>query len=93
MPVYFVSYDLIEAFSGEKRDYQAVYAQISEFEHFEVLYSEFLVEADSASSVEETLTQALRKTDRYFITRLHSNWYKYRAMKGVNQWLEDHPPG
>jgi hypothetical protein len=92
LPVYVVTYDLI-AKAGEKRDYQPIWDAIGQFPNHEVLYSVFLVEAPSAVNVEETIKPALRKDDRYFVTRLRKNEHRYRAMPGTNQWLADHPPG
>lgn len=92
MPIYVVTYDLI-AKDGEKRDYQPIWDAIDTFPNHEVLLSVFLVQADSATEVETAITPALRKTDRYLVSRLRPNEYKYRAMPGTNQWLADHPPG
>lgn len=90
MPVYLLTYDLVTK-SGEKRDYQPLYDAINEFENHQALYSVFLVSADSASAIEKAISPTLRKSDRYFITRLYPNTHRYRVMPGTNQWLADHP--
>ena len=92
MPVYLVTYDLI-AKANEARDYDPIYEALDKFPNRQVLYSVFLVEADAVLTIEAALQPSLRKGDRYFITRLRSNGFRYRAMPGVNQWLLDHPPG
>lgn len=92
MPIYLTTYDLI-AKDGETRDYQPIWDAIDTFPNFQVLYSVFLVEAPSAASIESALVAVLRKTDRYFIDRVRPSEHKYRAMKGVNDWLVAHPPG
>lgn len=93
MPVYLVTYDLVEAYSGEKRNYQPIWDALDTFDNHEVLYSVYLVEAESAVAVEQVIKPALRKGDRHFITRLRPNEHRYAAMQGTNQWLADHPPG
>ena len=91
MPVYFVTYDLI-AKKGETRDYKPIWDAIDTFPNFQALYSVFLVQAANTRAVEITITPSLRKTDRYFIDRVRAgDEHKYRAIKGINQWLKDHP--
>lgn len=91
MPIYLVTYDLI-AKGGEKRDYQPIWDAIDTFPNHEVLYSVSLVEAASATAIKDAISPALRKNDRFFVTRVRNGEHTYRAMKGTNAWLEAHPP-
>lgn len=92
MPIYVVTYDLI-AKKGEVRDYQPVWDALDNYPNFQVLYSVFLVDAPSDAHVEAALEPSLRKTDRYLIDRFRKGERRYRAMKGINDWLAAHPPG
>lgn len=91
MPIYTVTYDLI-AKDGNQRDYQPVWDAIDKFPNFQALYSVFLVEASSAASIKAELEAVLKKGDRYLIDRLRPNEHTFRAMPGINDWLEAHPP-
>jgi hypothetical protein len=90
MPVYLLTYDLI-AKDGEQRDYGPLYKAIDQFPNHQVLYSVFGMDAPSAAAIEIAIVPALRKNDRYFITRLRANQHRYRVIPGFNQWLLAHP--
>ena len=91
MPIYVVTYDLI-AKKNETRDYQPIWDAIDTFPNFQALYSVFLVDAPTKTAVRTALLSALRKNDRYLITRMRPNDFHYRAIDGINEWLEAHPP-
>lgn len=91
MAVYLVTYDL--KLGNGTHSYQDLYDAMDAYQNCKVLLSVRLIETSIGSkALQDDLLQHMDPKDRLFVTELRKGQFDYRAMAGINAWLEKHPP-